>query len=72
MDSSKLARALGYDPFDPWPLHDDHVPTHRDWHREGPRGSPGLLAEVLYKNPQGRMTKHQASNHKQVPNRNDK
>ncbi len=51
MDSSKLARALGYDPFDPWPLHDEHVPTHREWHFEGPRGSPALLAEVLYRNP---------------------
>jgi dTDP-4-dehydrorhamnose reductase len=51
MVSSKLARALGYDPFDPWPLHDEHVPTHRQWHFEGPRGSPELLAEVLYQNP---------------------
>jgi len=53
MDSSKLALALGYDPFDPWPLHDDHVPTHRDWHLEGPRGSPEFLAQVLYRNPRG-------------------
>ena len=51
MDSTKLTRALGYDPFDPWPLDDDHVPTHRDWHFEGVRGSPELLAEVLYRNP---------------------
>jgi dTDP-4-dehydrorhamnose reductase len=51
MDSTKLTRALGYDPFDPWPLDDDHVPTHRDWHFEGCRGSPELLAEVLYCNP---------------------
>jgi dTDP-4-dehydrorhamnose reductase len=51
MDSSKLAQALGYDPFDPWPLADEHVPTHRRWHYEGPRGSPELLAGVLYRNP---------------------
>lgn len=51
LDSSKLARALGYDPFDPWPHSDEHVPTHRAWHGEGPRGSPDLLAEVLYRNP---------------------
>ena len=51
LDSSKLARALGYDPFDPWPLGDEHVPTHRRWHDEAPRGSPALLAEVLYRNP---------------------
>jgi dTDP-4-dehydrorhamnose reductase len=59
MDSSKLSRALGYDPFDPWPLHEDHVPTHRQWHHEGLRGSPQLLKEVLYHNP--RLRKHQAT-----------
>jgi dTDP-4-dehydrorhamnose reductase len=51
LNSSKLAAALGYDPFDPWPLAEEHVPTHREWHFEGPRGSPELLAEVLYRNP---------------------
>jgi dTDP-4-dehydrorhamnose reductase len=54
MDSSKLVRALGYSPFDPWPLPDEFVPTHRDWHQERPRGeggSPELLAEILYRNP---------------------
>jgi len=51
MNSSKLTRTLGYDPFDPWPLDDDHVPTHREWHFEGPRGTPELLKEVLYHNP---------------------
>ena len=50
MNSSKLVRTLGYDPFDPWPLADEHVPTHRDWHREGPRGSPALLSDSLYHN----------------------
>jgi dTDP-4-dehydrorhamnose reductase len=53
MDSSKLVRALGYEPFDPWPNVLEFVPTHRDWHRErsGFAGSPGLLAETLYQNP---------------------
>jgi dTDP-4-dehydrorhamnose reductase len=51
LDSSKLTRALGYDPFDPWPLDEEHVPTDRQWHFEGPRGCPELLAEVLYRNP---------------------
>ena len=54
MDSGKLARALGYQPFDPWPLLDAHVPTHAEWHRERPAGevgSPEYLAEVLYRNP---------------------
>jgi dTDP-4-dehydrorhamnose reductase len=54
MDSGKLHAALGYPPFDPWPLLDEHVPTHAGWHRErrpGERGSPKYLAEVLYRNP---------------------
>ena len=54
MDSSKLAAALGYEPFDPWPYDEALVPTHRDWHRErsgGWHGSPQFLAEVLYRNP---------------------
>jgi dTDP-4-dehydrorhamnose reductase len=53
MNSSKLAAALGYDPFTPWPYDEALVPNHREWHYErGPeRGSPQLLAEVLYLNP---------------------
>lgn len=54
LDSSRLTAALGFEPFDPWPLDDAWVPTHRDWHRERPageRGSPELLAGVLYRNP---------------------
>src|SRR5262245_31739005 len=50
MDSSKLARALGYQPFDPWPLDEEHVPKHREWHYEDPRGSSTLLKELLYHN----------------------
>lgn len=54
MDSSKLTRALGYNPFDPWPLDDALVPTDRDWHRERPQGEQRSLArllEVLARNP---------------------
>ena len=53
MDSSKLAAALGYEPLDPWPLDEEFVPTHREWHfeRAGRRGSRELLAEILYRNP---------------------
>lgn len=51
MDSSRLTAALGYCPFDPWPLDDEHVPTDRDWHFLGNRGSPELLRDVLYHNP---------------------
>jgi dTDP-4-dehydrorhamnose reductase len=54
MDSSKLIRALGYNPFSPWPLDDRWVPTDRDWHCARPpdeQGSPELLASALYRNP---------------------
>lgn len=50
MDSSKLIRTLGYNPFDPWPLDDALVPTHREWHRERPAGedgSPERLHQLL-------------------------
>ncbi len=53
MDSSKLSAALGFDPQDPWPLDERWVPTDPDWHRRRSRtekGSPALLAEVLYRN----------------------
>ena len=54
MDSSKLTAAIGYQPFDPWPLDEAHRPTDRLWHyrrRNGEAGSEELLAEVLYRNP---------------------
>lgn len=49
MNSRKLADALGFDPFDAWPLAPEHVPNHDLWHVEGPRGSPELLEQVLYR-----------------------
>jgi dTDP-4-dehydrorhamnose reductase len=54
MNSAKLAAALGYEPFDPWPLEERFVPTHVEWHHEriaDEPGSPKLLAQVLYRNP---------------------
>jgi dTDP-4-dehydrorhamnose reductase len=54
MDSSKLAQALGYEPFHPWPHDEQLTPTHREWHFErsgGIEGSKDLLAKVLYQNP---------------------
>lgn len=54
LNSTKLAQALGYDPFDPWPALDDFTPDGPDWHFCRPtteRGSAHLLAEVLYCNP---------------------
>jgi dTDP-4-dehydrorhamnose reductase len=56
LDSTKLSTTLGYDPFVPWPLPEEFVPTHREWHyeRNGEEGSAELLAEVLYQRPQRR------------------
>lgn len=53
LDSSRLSTALGYCPFDPWPLDDAFVPTDREWHRRRDAfvGSSALLAQVLYANP---------------------
>jgi dTDP-4-dehydrorhamnose reductase len=54
MNSQKLADAIGFRPFDPWPLDERYVPTHALWHAERPAGeefSPHLLASVLYQNP---------------------
>ncbi len=54
MDSSKLAGALGFQPFHAWPFDDRLVPTHDRWHFERTHDEPGSfqwLAEVLYRNP---------------------
>ena len=54
LDSTKLASALGRQPFATWPVDPALRPTHREWHfeRNDEAGSPKLLAELLYKNPQ--------------------
>jgi dTDP-4-dehydrorhamnose reductase len=53
LDSSRLAAALGEQPFSAWPYEPALVPTDRQWHhrRDGFAGSPALLADVLYRNP---------------------
>ncbi len=53
MSSSALADELGRSPFDPWPLSEQWVPTHREWHheRDSISGSPQLLQDILYRNP---------------------
>jgi dTDP-4-dehydrorhamnose reductase len=59
MNSMKLSTALGYDPFDPWPLEDQWVPTDPQWHfRRSPSepGSSEVLARILYRNPSLRHT----------------
>jgi dTDP-4-dehydrorhamnose reductase len=57
MNSDKLRQALGYDPFDPWPLHDEFAPTGPAWHFErDDRVGPELLEQVLYNNTRRRMS----------------
>lgn len=53
MDSSKLAKTLGCQPFQPWPKLDHHIPTDREWHfqRGDFDGSPHLLEKTLYRRP---------------------
>lgn len=54
MDSGRVAAALGFEPFHPWPCDERFVPTHREWHFERSddwQGSPQLLADMLYRNP---------------------
>lgn len=54
LNSRQLAKTLGFEPFDPWPLDEQFVPTSIDWHFDRPRGEIGsadLLARVLYRNP---------------------
>jgi dTDP-4-dehydrorhamnose reductase len=53
MNSSRFNEALQDQLFDPWPLDDRWVPTHREWHFDRENGLPGskeLLAQVLYSN----------------------
>ncbi len=53
LDSSKLSSALGYVPFDPWPLVDQLSPTDFHWHHgdTGVSGSGDFVREVLYQHP---------------------
>jgi dTDP-4-dehydrorhamnose reductase len=54
MNSDKLAQALGYEPFEPWPVEERWVPTHRKWHYERPPDeprSPEFLDQVLARLP---------------------
>jgi dTDP-4-dehydrorhamnose reductase len=52
MDSGKLLRMLGSNPFRPWPFGEDCFPGHRRWHFERGNGEPGSverIAEQLYR-----------------------
>jgi len=54
LDSSRIETVLGADLFDPWPLSDEHAPTHDRWHYEresdSEPGSPEKLHRLLYCN----------------------
>jgi dTDP-4-dehydrorhamnose reductase len=54
MDSSKLALALGYQPFAPWPHDKAMVPIDKNWHWERSVDEVGSYERViaeLYRNP---------------------
>jgi dTDP-4-dehydrorhamnose reductase len=54
MNSDKLSAALGFEPFDPWPLEERWVPTDPEWHFRRVPSEPGsreLLSRILYRNP---------------------
>ncbi|HTU20463.1 MAG TPA: sugar nucleotide-binding protein [Gemmataceae bacterium] len=44
MNSDKLIAALGYNPFQPWPVGEELLPVDRRWHFERPVGEPGSPA----------------------------
>jgi dTDP-4-dehydrorhamnose reductase len=54
MRSDKLCAVMGGEPFRPWPVGDDLLPTDRRWHFERPAGeggSPERIRERLYRYP---------------------
>ncbi len=58
LDSSKLAVALGHQPFDPWPSSPHLMPSDDTWHFDRPGNepaSPEYLRDVLYCNPARRQ-----------------
>ncbi len=57
MNSDKLIDVLGYNPFQPWPVGEELVPTDRQWHFQRPAGEHGSfdwLAARLYSYPSQR------------------
>ncbi len=47
MVSDKLIAALGTNPFRPWPLGDDLLPTHCHWHAQRPRDEAGSFQRIV-------------------------
>jgi len=55
MNSNKVARALGYQPFRPWPLGEDLLPLDRRWHYDRPEEETRSLLQIterLYRYPE--------------------
>ena len=46
MNSAKLLRLMGTQPFHSWPLGDDLLPTHREWHCERPIDEPRSVQQI--------------------------
>src|SRR5262249_39597920 len=58
MCSAKLVAPLGGQPFQPWPVGEELVPTDRHWHAQRPPGELGSLqrlSERLYHYPASRL-----------------
>ncbi len=54
LDSSKIAKVLGWRPFDAWPALPELMPTNRRWHYERPEGeqySIDQMNRILTLNP---------------------
>ncbi len=47
MNSGNLVRALGRQPFRPWPLGEDILPSHRRWHFDRPEDEPRSPKEIV-------------------------
>lgn len=63
MNSGKLHRLMGCEPFRPWPVGEELVPDDRDWHRRREVDWPGslrMLAERLYRYPGGESVVEEA------------
>ncbi len=55
MCSDKLLLGLGGNPFRPWPVNQEILPTHHQWHRSrsaGETGSVQHIRELLYQYPE--------------------
>jgi dTDP-4-dehydrorhamnose reductase len=47
MNSDKLVRAMGVQPFQPWPISDELLPDDRDWHRNRSKDEEGSFQQIV-------------------------